>query len=228
MKMRNRRKELPKKEIQKVQNRYATEQCSQKQLAEDFGVSVGYIKKILKEVVKWELADQERFWSKVDTSGGENACWEWLGTKDRYGYGRFWFNGKMEKAHRLAYQFTMGLIPEGQVIRHKICRNSACCNPNHLLPGTDVDNQLDKMEDGTNWRKLSYMKVLEAIFLRDIGWSNKEIAEYLGVKTITYRLSQLDDIETQQTYQERAKGIFDKEDAKNNPPIEIIIDRIIE
>lgn len=223
------KKKVTIEEIQVVRKRYATEKCSYKQLAMEHGISVNQIKGILKGVVKWKPTNEERFWSKVN-KGNPDECWEWLGTKDRYGYGRFHLNGKMEKAHRIAYQFTYGSIPEGEVVRHKVCRNRACCNPNHLKTGTQDDNQMDMMEDGTNWNKLSYTKALEAKFLREIEWNVKEIADYYGVNStsISQQLNKLQDEETQLTYSYRAKRILDKEEATNNPPIKIVIDWAIE
>lgn len=44
----------------------------------------------------------QRFWSNVDIKGPDD-CWEWLGEKDKNGYGRFLINGKMCLAPRIAY-----------------------------------------------------------------------------------------------------------------------------
>ena len=39
------------------------------------------------------MTTAERFWAKVDTSGGLFACWEWQGNRNDRGYGAFWFDG---------------------------------------------------------------------------------------------------------------------------------------
>lgn len=87
-----------------------------------------------------------RFWSKVDRSGGPDACWEWqAGRTD--GYGRFWLNGKSVAAHRTAYEIAVGPIPEGILMCHR-CDNRPCCNPSHFFLGTCGDNSQDMVAKG--------------------------------------------------------------------------------
>ncbi len=81
-----------------------------------------------------------RFWSKV--SGGE-SCWEWNGSRNEDGYGIVKRDGKLRKAHRLAYELAWGPIPDGLLIRHR-CDNPPCCRPTHLIPGTKLDNARDR------------------------------------------------------------------------------------
>jgi hypothetical protein len=79
---------------------------------------------------------QLRFWRKVDTSGD---CWIWTATLIPRGYGRFWLDGQ-KLAHRVAYEWLVGPIPEGLEIDH-LCRNRRCVNPDHLQPVTGRENQ---------------------------------------------------------------------------------------
>jgi hypothetical protein len=79
-----------------------------------------------------DLAD--RFWSKVDRSGGEDACWLWMASRTTTGYGQISIGRRgegMAKAHRVAFTLTYGPIPDGLVIDH-LCRNPLCVNPIHL------------------------------------------------------------------------------------------------
>lgn len=45
-------------------------------------------------------------------------------------------------AHRHAYALVNGPIPAKVLIRHT-CDTPLCCNPNHLIPGTYLDNSRD-------------------------------------------------------------------------------------
>lgn len=51
----------------------------------------------------------------------------------------------MIAAHRFAYEWAKGSIPEGLHIRHR-CHNPPCCNPAHLETGTAMDNVQDSIE----------------------------------------------------------------------------------
>lgn len=83
----------------------------------------------------------ERFWSKVEKADG---CWLWVAHRDHLGYGSFGLNGKVHRAHRVAYMLTAGPIPEGAHILHS-CDNPSCVNPAHLRAGTRSDNMRDKV-----------------------------------------------------------------------------------
>lgn len=97
---------------------------------------------------------EQRFWSKV-IKGSPGECWEWAaaraGGRDGESYGYFSLGPRSSKrmiyAHRLAYQLAYGPIPDGAVIRHR-CDNGLCCNPAHLLSGTQADNVQDMIERG--------------------------------------------------------------------------------
>ena len=81
----------------------------------------------------------ERFWAKVDTSGGDNVCWPWLSRRDRKGHGQVWLAGRHQYAHRFAFELVVGAIPAGQQIDHRCC-NPWCVNFRHLDPVSPAVN----------------------------------------------------------------------------------------
>lgn len=126
----------------------------------------------------------ERFWSKVDQSGGPNSCWPWMAGVDRYG--RFCDeNGKTIGAHTYAFFLANGYFAE--VSRHS-CDNTICCNPSHVIDGSHIDNVRDRVERGRgaigskqagailNEQQVSVIKTLIRI-----GCTNREIASRYGV-----------------------------------------------
>ena len=89
----------------------------------------------------------ERFWSRVDTSKGRFACWEWQSFRNEKGYGKMYFMGKMKRAHRIAYELENGPVPDGLLVCH-ICDNPPCCNPWHLAAATPKQNTQDMINKG--------------------------------------------------------------------------------
>jgi hypothetical protein len=107
----------------------------------------------------------DRFLEKIIIKGD---CWLWTGYCDKGGYGTFRCDGKHFTAHRFAYHLANGEVPTPPlVIRHK-CIHKNCVNPEHLEPGTQLENQQDRVRDGTTptgsrnpFSKLTEAQVLE-------------------------------------------------------------------
>lgn len=70
--------------------------------------------------------------------------------KDKDGYGKKWHKGRTRGHHRVAYCEYHGVSIEsidGILIRHR-CDNPPCINPEHLEPGTTLDNVADRVARG--------------------------------------------------------------------------------
>jgi hypothetical protein len=91
----------------------------------------------------------ERVLRKVDRTRNEH--WLFNGALNSHGHGsiRVWEDGRwvVRKAHRVVYEYLVGPIPEGEVLRHG-CDIRHCVNPDCLEPGTQSQNMPDMIERG--------------------------------------------------------------------------------
>ena len=78
-----------------------------------------------------------------------NNCWKqsndcklWTNYLDKDGYGTFYFRKKSRRAHRVAWYFTNGSIPDNMVVDH-ICKNRNCVESTHLRIVTRRQNALE-------------------------------------------------------------------------------------
>jgi hypothetical protein len=85
---------------------------------------------------------ETRFWRKVDKRS--DGCWLWTGSLTDSGHGRYDFDGETVRVHRLTWILARQRdIPDWMVIRHFMCHNERCCNPAHLVGGTQGENVRD-------------------------------------------------------------------------------------
>lgn len=84
----------------------------------------------------------ERFWMKVDRSGGPGECWPWTAGRKKGGYGSFALRtGVSTGAHRVAFALFHGFAAPRSVLH--TCDNPPCCNPAHLYDGDQLQNVQD-------------------------------------------------------------------------------------
>lgn len=97
-----------------------------------------------------------KFWSRVNKT---DTCWIWTSYISKKGYG---YTGKL-LAHRVAYEWTVGPIPEGFLLDH-MCHNRACVNPDHLRLVTNAQNSQNRAGAGAR----------SASGVRGVYWNEKE------------------------------------------------------
>lgn len=109
--------------------------------------------------------DITRFWSKVDRSGGDDACWLWMGSTVDGGYGRVTASRiDHNYAHRAAWELATGeTLTDADVIGHTCDVRNCVRNDEpgvyvvngkelprvgHLFKGTTADNMADMVAKG--------------------------------------------------------------------------------
>lgn len=123
-----------------------------------------------------------------------NDCIEWLGARNRNGYGVHpnSKSGGTRLAHRIAWEKVHGPILNGLHCLHK-CDNPPCINVEHLFLGTPADNSADKIKKGRLRYGLpahknrgenqgsSKLKVSEVLEIREATGKYREIAKRFGI-----------------------------------------------
>jgi hypothetical protein len=117
-----------------------------------------------------------KFFNNIIYPGNIIDCWLWKGSHRSDGYCQFLYKHYIH-AHRFIFECYNGQLNPGEQVRHKICDNKSCVNPNHLLRGTHLDNMKDRDESGLTvkgskqWQSILIEEQVEEIILKTL---NKE------------------------------------------------------
>jgi hypothetical protein len=119
-----------------------------------------------------------------------NGCWNFLGNKDKDGYGVFSHGrGKQLRAHRASFEFYNKTSADGLLVCHS-CDNPSCINPDHLFLGNPKDNTQDMIKKGRKANcqgsnhplaKLNELDVISIKEQRSLGKKLIDIANQFGI-----------------------------------------------
>lgn len=135
---------------------------------------IGYVKGQPRQYVPHHHKHRDWLITEVPAPGFPEPCHVWQRSLNAGGYGIAWHQGKSAKAHRVAWVKANGPVPLGYELDH-LCRNRACCNPEHL----------EVVKRATNTRRGLSTKLTkaQALAIREDPRSQREIAK-------EYRISQ--------------------------------------
>lgn len=132
---------------------------------------------------------RDSFWSRTKLVVTQrDACLEWQGSRDSYGYGHVRFNGKLQTASRVAWELLHG-SPAPKSVCHR-CDNPACVRPEHLWLGTHRENIDDMVAKGrlpARPVKLTPAKAREIRRRLLAGEKQGSLAKELGIAVATVR-----------------------------------------
>ncbi len=122
---------------------------------------------------------------------GPNGCREWSGFREK-GYGRIKINGRNRPVYRIMYEIHHGITLGSNIVVRHTCDNAACCNIDHLINGSQLDNIRDCISRGRHaigqrngCAKLNGDDVTKIRALLANGIQGKDIANQFGVHKAT-------------------------------------------
>ena len=126
------------------------------------------------------------FWSRVDQSGGPDACWPWTGGRSGNGYGHVQWNGQQRGAHRIALMLSGTPIQDDQDTCHS-CDNRICCNPRHLFAGSRSENMRDMWRKGRGFQPPTMMGSANPMAV----FSDEQVAEIRQLYTAGFTAQEI-------------------------------------
>jgi hypothetical protein len=125
----------------------------------------------------------------------DTGCMVYTGSLFDDGYAKVRLGKKFIRGHRAVLALKMGValeaLPRTTLARHS-CDNRACCNAEHISPGSNADNVKDKVSRGrqarvpTNGVKMSiefanYVRAIDNGFVHGPKEKTRALAKRVGV-----------------------------------------------
>lgn len=135
----------------------------------------------------------ESFWSQVDIRS-IHECWNWLGACSSKGYGFARCYPNVGVAHRIS-GYLLGILDTISAPQNKrgtgfalhSCDNKKCCNPTHIISGTQSRNLKDAYRRNLRSR-LSDLQVIAIRELYSTGMRQVDIANQFKIDQSTVSL----------------------------------------
>ena len=127
---------------------------------------------------------RQRAFFEMEVLRETDDCIIWPYAKSK-GYGQLIIDGVKYGVHALALHRRVGAPQPGLIARHGPCHNTACFNYRHLCWGTRIENQRDKLRDGTDARGVKHpAAILDEVavaIIRSSTLPRSVLAEQYGV-----------------------------------------------
>ena len=127
------------------------------------------------------------FWSKVKFGDTTDDCWEWTASKSKQGYGKFWakyvHDGTL-LSHRVSWMLENNRWLDSDVVVRHTCDNPSCVNPNHLIIGTQKDNEQDTYNRNPRYLTNAQVKNVKERYATGL-YSQSELAKQFGQSQIS-------------------------------------------
>lgn len=108
----------------------------------------------------------------------ENDCWQWQGVIDKDGYGKVYYNGGMNQAHRVVYEITNNVVLPSHIhVHHEKCTLKSCVNPEHMK---ELDSQRHNFKKSKIDLALG-MRIIE-LYATEPAY---KVAQIVGLSTTT-------------------------------------------
>lgn len=124
--------------------------------------------------------------------GEPHECWPWTGQPNKDGIPYFSLDGRKVIAYRLVYKLThpeWDIDNPRELLRHQCTDelgrpidNPLCCNPDHVIPGTHVENMLDMVLRGRQGLTKDMVRAILRMKEEHPDLTHKQIADRISYK----------------------------------------------